>query len=258
MILRSDVLTRLLACLAITMIVGLSPAAAQQKSFLLFFDYGKTEIVSSGKEIVESIVNTVKANGKVGKIILIGHTDTAEEGSLSLVRAMEVAKALVATGGFPSDAEISIKGVGASQPLVKTGPNVHEPQNRFVTILLDASASAVGGTVPRPQAATSSSPSDGRDSVVDRIPGEYACNGSNPNGSTYRCTVTISRSGGLYSFHWLIADGTRYRGTGRLRGRTLTVNWGQSAPVIYRVGDDGVLRGTWARGEGREVLSPNR
>lgn len=257
--LRLKVFGPLLACLVITTTVGLSSVAvAQQKSFMLFFDFEKTEFGQSGKEIVEAITKAITSNGKAGKVVLVGHTDTDEAGSLSLARATEVAKALVATGAIPQGFEITISGVGATKPLVPTGPNVREPQNRFVAILIDPGSTAVENKGPPPQAAISRPQPDGLESVIARIPGDYACAGSNPNGSTYRCNVMISRSGGTYSFRWLIADGTRYSGTGHLSGRTLTVDWGQSAPVIYQVGDDGVLRGRWARGAGRETLTPNR
>ncbi len=256
---RWKVFNRLLACLAVTTALGLpSVAAAQQKSFLLFFDFEKIEIGQSGKLVVDSIAEAIKSDGKAKKVVLVGHTDTAEASILSQARAVEVAKALVATGALPSGFEISISGVGATRPLVKTESNVHEPQNRFVAILIDAGPPAAENKSPPPQAAISQPKPDGLESVIGRIPGDYACQGSNPNGSAYRCNVTISRSGDIYSFRWLIADGTRYSGTGRLRGRTLTVDWGQSAPVIYQVGDDGVLRGRWARGAGRETLTPNR
>ena len=39
-----------------------------------------------------------------------------------------------------------------------------------------------------------------------------------------------------------------------LRGRTLTINWGQSSPVIYQVQSGGVLVGRWANGAGTEDL----
>jgi hypothetical protein len=258
MVLQGKALARLLAGLAVIAVLGFSPGAvAQPKSYLLFFDYEKTDIVPTGKDIIDAVASAIKAGNKSVKVVLVGHTDTAEPGSLALVRALEVAKALVATGAIPSGAEISIAGVGASQPLVPTGPSVREPQNRFVAIQFDTGATATESRPSRPQAATTPPP-DQRESVIARLPGNYACNGSNPNGTTYRCRVTISRSGGVYSFRWVIGDGTRYSGKGRLRGRTLTVDWGQSAPVIYQVGDDGVLRGTWGRGEGRETLTPDR
>lgn len=259
MFLRLKVFSPLLACLAITAAVGWSSVAvAQQKTFMLFFDFEKTEIGQSGKLIVDTIAEAIKSDGKARKAVLVGHTDTAEASTLSQARAAEVAKALVATGALPLGFEISISGVGATRLLVQTASNVREPQNRFVAILIDPGSTAVENKGPPPQAAISRPQPDGLESVIARIPGDYACAGSNPNGSTYRCNVTISRSGDIYSFRWLIADGTRYSGTGRLRGRTLSVDWGQSAPVIYQVGDDGVLRGRWARGAGRETLTPNR
>jgi tetratricopeptide (TPR) repeat protein len=90
------------------------------------------------------------------------------------------------------------------------------------------------------------------------LPGEYDIDGVNPSGSTYGGTVTITAgSGGTYNFRWKVGRDT-FRGTGRLSGRTLTVNWGQKDPVIYRIDDDGTLRGKWARGRGSEDLTPNR
>lgn len=255
MLLRFKNTLQIVAFLAVATVSGLSSALAQQKQFLLFFDFEKTEIGASGMKIVETVAESIKSTGKAGTIALIGHTDTAEVSGLSLVRALETAKALVATGALPADTEISITGVGATKPLVQTGLNVHEPQNRFVSILVGEVKAPP--PAPPPQAAVTPPPNT-ENSVIAGLPGDYSCNGSNPNGSTYRCNVTISRSGDVYSFRWLISDGTRYSGRGRLNGRILTVNWGQSAPVIYRVGDDGVLRGTWARGEGRETLTPNR
>ena len=271
MIKRTRVFAQLLAGLAVAASVGFSSAAtAQQRTFLVFFDYEKTDIGPSGMTVIGTVAETLKWNIKAEKIILVGHTDTAESGSLSLVRALEVAKALVATGAITGGAEMSIKGVGGSQPLVNTGPDVREPQNRFVSIVLDGGANVAKAPPPSPppqaavsppsapQAAVSPPPPDGREAVIARIPGDYSCVGTNPNGSSYRCNVNIARNGDGYQFRWLIADGTRYSGSGRLRGRTLTVNWGQSAPVIYQVGDDGVLRGTWSNGRGRETLTPDR
>ena len=261
MIKRTRVFAQLLAGLAVAASVGFSSAAtAQQRTFLVFFDYEKTDIGSSGMAVIGTVAETLKWNIKAEKIILVGHTDTAESGSLSLVRALEVAKALVATGAITGGAEMSIKGVGGSDPLVSTGPDVREPQNRFVSIVLDGGANVAKAPPPSPppQAAVSPPPPDGRELVIARIPGDYSCAGTNPNGSSYSCNVNIVRNGDVYQFRWLIADGTRYSGSGRLRGRTLTVNWGQSAPVIYQVGDDGVLRGTWSNGRGRETLTPNR
>jgi tetratricopeptide (TPR) repeat protein len=94
--------------------------------------------------------------------------------------------------------------------------------------------------------------------AANRLLGDYSVQGVNPNGTTYSGTVTISGGrGGTYNFRWLVGRDT-FRGTGRLRGRTLTVNWGQQYPVIYRVEDDGTLRGTWSNGRATEDLTPDR
>ena len=67
---------------------------------------------------------------------------------------------------------------------------------------------------------------------------------------------TISVEGKLVRLNWRISNGETFRGTGYLKGNTLTIDWGQTYPVIYKVGDDGVLRGTWSRGRGKENLIP--
>jgi len=90
------------------------------------------------------------------------------------------------------------------------------------------------------------------------ISGTYAVDGTNPNGTTYTGTVWITHQGASrYRFKWLIDNGDRFRGTGTLKGRTISVNWGQKYPVIYQVHDDGILEGSWANGSATETLTPN-
>jgi hypothetical protein len=96
-----------------------------------------------------------------------------------------------------------------------------------------------------------------RRAPAHRLPGRYIIDGTNPNGSRYRGSVTITANGATYNVLWRISNGDTYRGKGRLRGNTLTVDWGQRHPVIYRVEDDGTLRGTWANGRAKEYLTPD-
>jgi hypothetical protein len=89
-----------------------------------------------------------------------------------------------------------------------------------------------------------------------RIAGNYLATGTNGNGTAYRGTVVITSDGGVrYSFHWQIGNST-YDGIGVINGNTITVDWGQSSAVIYQVGADGVLRGTWDNGHATEILTP--
>jgi hypothetical protein len=88
------------------------------------------------------------------------------------------------------------------------------------------------------------------------IGGNYLAAGTNANGTTYRGTVVIASQGGVrYSFHWQIGNST-YDGIGVVNGNTITVDWSQSSPVVYQVGADGVLRGTWDSGRATEILTP--
>jgi hypothetical protein len=89
------------------------------------------------------------------------------------------------------------------------------------------------------------------------ISGNYTAAGTNPDGTHYTATVVIKNMGGNnYSFVWQTGSQNQtYNGTGALNGSTITVDWGQSAPVIYQVGSDGALRGTWDNGRASEILT---
>jgi hypothetical protein len=102
----------------------------------------------------------------------------------------------------------------------------------------------------------SAAPAGLRTAQAASLNGSYSCTGTNPNGSTYNGTVVISRVEGIrYRFDWSIS-GQHFSGTGVLDGDTISVDWGQASPVIYRVGNNGVLHGTWANGRGTEILRP--
>ena len=102
-----------------------------------------------------------------------------------------------------------------------------------------------------PLAATRSTAQD-----LGGLAGVYDVQGINPNGTTYSGEVSIRQQGSSYYFRWRIGNGQAFEGRGTLRGSSLTVNWGQQYPVIYAVGSDGVLRGTWSNGRATENLFP--
>jgi hypothetical protein len=94
--------------------------------------------------------------------------------------------------------------------------------------------------------------------TAQEIVGSYRCEGTNPNGSRYSGSATIQREDGGYRFHWLIQYNSHYYGHGVRSGNRITVYWGQADPVIYEIGIDGVLRGTWGPGgHGRDTLYPD-
>ena len=90
------------------------------------------------------------------------------------------------------------------------------------------------------------------------LEGNYNCTGTNPDGSGYRGTTTVTHiSRNRYSLEWSIGTQT-FTGTGALEGNTLTVDWGDTWPVIYKVKADGTLDGTWSNGRATETLVPLR
>ncbi len=85
--------------------------------------------------------------------------------------------------------------------------------------------------------------------------GNYDVVGYNPNGTHYKGSLTIKKQGDLYYVTWYIANNT-FNGKGHLKGNILTIDWGEPDPVIYTVQENGVLKGTWAKGAGSETLTP--
>jgi hypothetical protein len=90
------------------------------------------------------------------------------------------------------------------------------------------------------------------------VAGTYAVHGTNRNGTTYTGTVVIKPEGSRLRFSWLIANGDTYKGSGTRKGDTIVVNWGANYPVIYQVGPDGVLNGSWDNGRASETLVPQK
>ena len=63
------------------------------------------------------------------------------------------------------------------------------------------------------------------------------------------------RPEGTYYFNWTIGESSS-AGFGILEKGVMTVEWGDSSPVIYQVQQDGkTLVGTWAHGDATEKLT---
>ncbi len=87
--------------------------------------------------------------------------------------------------------------------------------------------------------------------------GRYRTEGTNPNGSPYAGTVTVTRRGEQYQFAWQTGP-TSYKGTGSRDGNLLIVDWGGRQPMLYALNPDGTLSGLWDAGRGSEKLTPLR
>ena len=120
-----------------------APAPSAPKSYLVFFDFNKSDLTPQAV----TIVNQAAANAgpaKVTRLEVTGHTDTVGSDAynmrLSRRRAESVA-AQLEKDGIPSS-EIEIFAKGKRDLLVPTADGVKEPQNRRVQIVHAGGASS--------------------------------------------------------------------------------------------------------------------
>jgi outer membrane protein OmpA-like peptidoglycan-associated protein len=106
-------------------------------SFMVFFDWDKSDLNAASLETIAKAAAAYRAKGGA-QIRATGHTDTSGPNTynlaLSLRRANAVKDALV-RDGVP-ERDISVVGLGETEPLVPTADGVREAQNRRVEIVL--------------------------------------------------------------------------------------------------------------------------
>ena len=106
-------------------------------SFMVFFDWDRANLSDQALTTIRQAASAYKTKGNA-RITATGHTDTsgteAYNMALSLRRANAVKDALVREG-VPAT-NIAVLGRGEQGLLVQTGPNVREPQNRRVEIVI--------------------------------------------------------------------------------------------------------------------------
>ncbi|HTO85657.1 MAG TPA: OmpA family protein [Methylomirabilota bacterium] len=119
-----------------------APVAEAPKNYTVFFDWDKSTLTPEALDIIRQAAANVQKGG-VSHVQVTGHTDTSGSApynvGLSQRRAEAVAAELVKEG-VPKD-EIGVAGKGETDPLVPTGDNVKEPQNRRAVIELQQASS---------------------------------------------------------------------------------------------------------------------
>ena len=124
-------------------VVAAPPAPAPARTYLVFFDWDRSDLSGRAREI---IAEAAQASTRVQttRIEVNGYTDTSAihpgprgeryNMGLSIRRAKSVQAELI-RDGVPQSA-IDIHGYGETHPLVPTGPDTREAQNRRVEIIL--------------------------------------------------------------------------------------------------------------------------
>ena len=121
---------------------AVAPAPAP-KSYLVFFDFNKSDLTPQAIAIVDTAAKNA-GPAKVTKLSVTGHTDTVGSDAynmrLSRRRAESVATELEKQG-IPAS-EIAIFAKGKHDLLIPTADGVKEPQNRRVQIVYDGGATS--------------------------------------------------------------------------------------------------------------------
>ncbi|MCH4023665.1 MAG: OmpA family protein [Acetobacter sp.] len=120
-----------------------APAPMPARTYLVFFDWDKSSLTPRARQIVAEAAQA-STHIQTTTIEVNGYTDNSaahpgprgEKYNMGLsVRRAESVKAELIRDGVPASV-IDIHGYGESHPLVPTGPNTREPQNRRVEIIL--------------------------------------------------------------------------------------------------------------------------
>jgi OmpA-OmpF porin, OOP family len=113
------------------------PAPAIQRSFLVFFDFDRSNITQEADRVIREAAGNAK-RGSVSRINVTGHADRSGPDRYNMALSMrraDAVKAVLIREGVPAD-QITVVGRGETQPLVPTADGVREPQNRRVEIVL--------------------------------------------------------------------------------------------------------------------------
>lgn len=111
------------------------PMKVEDAMYLVFFDFDKSAVASSGESVLDAVGQEVKGRS-LNSVSVVGHTDRAGSRTynnrLALKRANSVREALINRG--VDAALINVEGRGEDQNLVQTDDNVREPANRRAEI----------------------------------------------------------------------------------------------------------------------------
>jgi outer membrane protein OmpA-like peptidoglycan-associated protein len=114
-----------------------APAVAPARSYLLFFDWDKSNLTDRARQIIKEAADN-STHVQYTRIEVNGYTDTSGTPQYNMglsIRRASAVKAELIKDGVPVGA-IATQGFGETHLLVATGPGVREPQNRRVEIVI--------------------------------------------------------------------------------------------------------------------------
>ena len=114
-----------------------APVQQVARTYLVFFDWNRADLTDRARQIIGDAA-AARAQARSTRIEVAGHADTSGSTTYNQALSMRRAQAVAAElsrRGVPRS-EINIQAFGETRPLVATGDNVREPQNRRVEIVI--------------------------------------------------------------------------------------------------------------------------
>ena len=114
-----------------------APAPAMARTFLVFFDFDKSNLTPDARRVIDAAAQSYKATGSA-RIDVSGYTDLAGTQAYNLRLSQRRADAVAGyleKQGVPKNA-MDVKWFGKEHPRVPTPDGVREPQNRRVEIVM--------------------------------------------------------------------------------------------------------------------------
>jgi outer membrane protein OmpA-like peptidoglycan-associated protein len=110
-------------------------ASLQPRTFNIFFDFESTEMSPGAAELADTLAREILPSARV---TLAGNADTAETrpDNISYARGNEVLKHFLRKQSLVK-VRFNVVANGISRPLIRTGPNIREPQNRRVEVTIE-------------------------------------------------------------------------------------------------------------------------
>jgi OOP family OmpA-OmpF porin len=113
------------------------PAAVAPETYVVYFDFDKSNIKPEAAQILDRAIADAKAGG-TPSISVTGHADRSgsEDYNLGLsLRRADAVREYLIKGGVTAE-QITVSGRGEAEPAVPTADGVKEPRNRRVEVIV--------------------------------------------------------------------------------------------------------------------------
>ena len=128
---------KIISALAVGLVMALVlpfAASASPPNWTVFFAKESAALPPDGAAVANRALETAVTQGAT-RIEIVGHTDTTEPAALELSQQRaDAVKAYLVSKGVPATIAIATSGVGASDPMVPSGPILSQAANRYVTL----------------------------------------------------------------------------------------------------------------------------